>query len=316
MTLSENYILNAFYTYSGYPSFNKYDGNYNASCPICREGNSWGKKKRLFYYPKTQSLYCFNCQKSWSAINWLSNITGQSYDEILLENKNDDFSSEIKNVEIKKELIIPSLPYDSINILDPIQQKYYKNNKFFNKALDYIKERKLDTAINRSKSYYISFTDKVHKNRLIIPFYDMSNKIVFYQTRALDGSEPRYLGKMGHDKTIFGIENIDPDIDYIFLFEGPIDSMFVRNGVAVCGLTLTKTQKEQLNTFPFHRKIWVLDNISVTKDDETKQKVLKLLNDSEKLFKWPTLKYKDFNEMAMDKDLNEIDYDFILKNLF
>jgi len=316
MTLSENYILNAFYTYSGYPSFNKYDGNYNASCPICREGNSWGKKKRLFYYPKTQSLYCFNCQKSWSAINWLSNITGQSYDEILLENKNEDFSTEIKSVEIKRELIIPSLPYDSINILDPIQQKYYKNNRFFNKALDYIKERKLDTAINRSKSYYISFTDKVHKNRLIIPFYDLSNKIVFYQTRALDGSEPRYLGKMGHDKTIFGIENIDPDIDYIFLFEGPIDSMFVRNGVAVCGLTLTKTQKEQLNTFPFHRKIWVLDNIAVTKDDETKQKVLKLLNDSENLFKWPTLKYKDFNEMAMDKNLNEIDYNFILKNLF
>lgn len=316
MKLSENYFLNAFYTFSGNPSFNKYDGNYNASCPICREGNSWGKKKRLFYYPKTESLYCFNCQKSWSNLGWLSEITGQSYEEIISENKSEDFSKEIKSIELKKELILPSLPYDSINILDPIQQKYYKNNRYFNKALDYVKERKLDSAINRSKTYYISFTDKVHKNRLIIPFYDLSNKIIFYQTRALDGTEPRYLGKMGHDKTVFGIQNIDQDLDYIFLFEGPIDSMFVKNGVAVCGLTLTKTQKEQLNSFPFHKRIWVIDNIAITKDDQTKQKVLNLLNDSENVFKWPNIKYKDFNEIAMDKDLNEIDYNFILKNLY
>jgi len=316
MALTESFILHGFYTYAGDPSFNKYDGNYNACCPICREGSSWGKKKRLFYYPKTKSFYCFNCNKSWSALGWLSNVSGQSYDELLSENSSEDFSKEIKNVELKKELILPSLPYDSINIMDPIQQKYYKNNRYFAKALDYIKERKLDVAINKAKNYFISFNDKVHKNRLIIPFYDTNNKIIFYQTRSIDKTEPRYLGKMGHDKTIFGIENIDPDFDYIFLFEGPIDSMFVKNGVAVCGLTLTKTQREQLNNFPFHKKIWVLDNIYVSKDEETKQKVLRLLNDSEKVFKWPNIKYKDFNEIAIDKNLNQINYNFILKNLY
>jgi hypothetical protein len=92
--------------------------------------------------------------------------------------------------------------------------------------------------------------------------------------------------------------------------------MFVKNGIAVCGLTLTKTQKQQLSKFPFHKKIWILDNLNIVKDNETKQKTLNLLNQSEKVFKWPSCKYKDFNEMAIEKNMDEIPSDFILKNLY
>jgi hypothetical protein len=316
MEISENIILDAFYMYSGQPSFNTYDQTYNAGCPICKEGKSWGRKKRLYYYPKTKSFYCFNCQKSWNAISWLIEVSGQSYEEILTKNKISDFGKEVKVEKLKKEFIISDLPYDSINILDPVQQNYYKNNKYFNIALEYIKKRKIDSAINKSKTLFLSLKDKIHKNRLIIPFYDSNNKIIFYQTRSLDKSEPRYLGKYGADKSVYGIEKIDESIEYIFLFEGPIDSMFVKNGVAVCGLTLTKTQKQQLKFFPLHKKIWILDNINIVSDEETKQKTLNLLNNSEKVFKWPKCKYKDFNELAIDKNLNEIPINFILKNLY
>jgi len=171
----------------------------------------------------------------------------------------------------------------------------------------------MHTAINKSPNLFISLTDSTHANRLCIPFYDRNKKIAFYQTRALDKTEPRYLGKTGYDKTVFGIDRIDLDIPYIFIFEGPIDAMFVRNGVAVAGINLTRTQSEQLSEFYFHKRIWVLDNPSL--DSTSKQKTEELIERNETVFSWNIgCGYKDFNEWAIFEDLDEIDYQKIVKN--
>jgi hypothetical protein len=317
--LPTQYVLNKFYAQAGEPVHNKYNNVYNGSCCVCREGKSWLKKKRLYFYPDTNSFYCFNCNKSWNAYNWISQVTGLSKEEIeaeaFLGNSSKDITDRIEKHIFKKKVHQTILPIDCINLEDTQQLKFYNINPAFQNAVQYIKSRKLDTSINRSSNYYISLTDYIHKNRLCIPYYDIDKKITFYQTRALDGSEPRYLNKIGADKTIFGIDRIDPDIPYIFLFEGPIDAMFVKNGVALAGLTLSKTQQIQLNSFMFHERIWVLDNPS--KDVAAKENVFKLLQKKEKVFKWPIDKpYKDFNEWAIKEDLNEIPYDFILKSLY
>ena len=52
-------------------------------------------------------------------------------------------------------------------------------------------------------------------------------------------------------------------------------------------------------------------------DKTAEQNIIKLLERKEKVFSWPQDKpYKDFNEWAVKEDLNEIDYNFILKNLY
>lgn len=316
--LPGSYILNKFYTYSGAPAYNKHTSTYNASCPVCREGKSFLKKKRLYYYPTSNTFYCFHCIKSWNAFNWIEAVSGMSREEIEAEvlsgDTSFDITDNIKNNKIKKKEL-PSLPLDSINLCDPLQKQYYGTNIYFQKALEYIIERKLDTAINKSSSYYISLTDYFHKNRLCIPYYNRDKKIVFYQTRALDGTEPRYLNKVGYDKTIFGIERVDTSLDYLFLFEGPLDAMFVSNGISVAGLVLTGEQEKQLNEFPFHEKIWVLDNPRF--DEAAKENIYKLISNKQKVFKWPTDKpYKDFNEWCVKENVNSIDYNFILKNLY
>jgi GDP-L-fucose synthase len=61
----------------------------------------------------------------------------------------------------------------------------------------------LDRAVNRTSNLYISLSDFIHKNRLCIPFYDRNKKVVFYQSRSLDNTNPKYLGKSGYEKTIF-----------------------------------------------------------------------------------------------------------------
>jgi hypothetical protein len=102
-------------------------------------------------------------------------------------------------------------------------------------ALHCIKTRKLDKGVNSPKTFYISLTDPVHKNRLVLPFYDSNNNIVFYQTRGLDNKDlrdrPKYLSKVGAEKTLYGIQNVSADLDTVFIFEGPIDSYFAQNGL-------------------------------------------------------------------------------------
>ncbi len=313
--IPESYLLNKFYSYSHEPSFKKYEGTYNAGCPVCREGKSLGKKKRLFYYPKTQSFYCFNCNKSWNGLSWLTDVTGMSIPEIKTEISTQKNSFEI---DIKKQLpsskrILADLPYDSINLNDPLQLSFYQKNELIDKALNYIRGRKLDTAINKSKNLFLSLKDFIHKDRLCIPFYDENKKIIFYQTRCLDDSQPRYLGKQNSEKTIFNIEKIDPSLDYIFLLEGPIDAMFIKNGVGVAGINLTNLQKEQLSRYPLHQRIWVLDNPRI--DSTSNNKIQELISKEEKVFCWNN-QYKDLNEWCVSENINEIQPDIILNSLY
>jgi len=316
--IPESYVLNKFYAYSHDPVFRKHDGTYNAGCPICKEGKSLGKKKRLFFYPESNTFHCFNCGKTWSAYTWITKVCNMSKEELDYEINTNNFSlnveKKINNIPLKKK-DLPDLPYDSINIFDETQKEFYNKTEVFKKALNYINDRKLNVAVNKPPALFISLTDFLHKNRICIPFYDCDKRIVFYQTRCLDNSHPKYLGKQGYDKSIFGIDRIDSNIPYIFIFEGPIDAMFVKNGVAAAGLNLTEFQEKQLNAFPFHKKIWILDNpkFDNTSIEKTKEFVFLKKN----VFKWkPEMSYKDFNEMAMFEDINEIDYNLILNNLY
>lgn len=319
MTIPETYILNKFYTYAGEPEHRRYENVYNAGCPVCKEGNSWGSKKRLYYYPESGSFYCFNCSKSWNALRWICDVSDSSVDEVYSEIRENTTSFNITNIINKpvscNKRELPSLPHDSINLIDDVQRKFYIKNKEFNNAVEYCEKRRLFTAINRPSSLYLSFTDFYHKNRLCIPFYDRNNKVIFYQTRSLSGDIPKYLGKVGYDKSLFGIDKVDPLLDYIFIFEGPIDSMFVKNAVSAAGLSLNPLQRKQLNEFPFHKKIWVLDNPLF--DKTAKEKIKELSRKGETVFMWSSdMRFKDFNDLAVSEKLNEIDYNVILNNIF
>jgi hypothetical protein len=316
--LPGSYVLSKFYSLAGEPTFRKFDGNYNASCPICREGKSWLKKKRLYFYPSTSSFYCFNCNKSWNALNWIRESSNLTKEEIELEAFSGNLSVDVtehfnRTKAVKKEK--PNLPHDSVNLGDLQQCKYYQSSAHFQLALDYIKDRRLNSAVNRSDNFYISLTDHFHKNRLCIPYYDRNRHIIFYQTRSLNGDEPRYLNKIGYDKSVFGIDRINHNLDYIFLFEGPIDAMFVKNGVSLAGLTMTGIQEKQLLEFPFHERVWILDN--PLKDQAAKEQIFNLLNAKQKVFRWPlNCPYKDFNEWAVKEGIDEIPLDFILGSLY
>ena len=322
--LPQDYIIQNIYSYCKRPTYKKYQGVYNAECCICHEGNSAGSKRRLFYFPTEHYFYCFNCSRSWNEINWLQEVSGKQYFEILKESRQFSGATNLVDMlssqeDIKKAIKVPSIPEDSVDICDDQQCDYYKGTsqyKVLETALNYCNTRKLFTAINRPKSFYISFSDYVHKNRLIIPFYSEAGKIDSYQSRVLNGDEyPKYLTKFG-DKCLYGENNIDPTIPYIFVFEGPIDAMFVKNGVAIGGSTLTEKQEAFLNKCFGQEIIFVYDNDKDNK--EMDKKIQMLIKQNKRIFIWPKelQKFKDINEVCCSLDLNEFPYKFIIENSF
>jgi len=321
--IPDSYIIEKFYEHAGYPRYKKTTNVYEGGCPLCREGHSWGKKRRLYYIVKDNSVFCHNCGWSSSPLKWISEVEGVSQFDIIREAKNIEHDFVPRDVEIEKEQNLASLPGDCINLYDKAQTAFYSNDKKIIKACEYIKKRRLDTAINRPKSLWFCKDDPIHKNRIIIPFYE-DNEIIFYQSRSLfsNDKKPKYLSKLNSEKSVFNYSNISSVCNKIFIFEGPIDSFFVQNGVAIGGIqstsknTFTPLQQSQIDRYPFYDKIWVLDNQYI--DESAKQKTLILLKEGHSCFIWPReLKMlKDFNDICIKGKRDEITSLFIMSNTY
>ena len=326
--MPEEFVVTKFLQYAGYAKYKRLANVYEGGCPICREGKSWGSKRRLFYLPKKKVICCHNCGWYSAPLTWIKKVSGLDDIEIIKEVKGfshiivQDLTKESE--EPKKEVIKSTLPDNCINLNDPSQINFYKNEKVVKLALDYLKERRLDTCINPPPAFYVSLTDKVHKNRLVIPFF-YNKEIVFYQTRTLleSDNKTKYLSKISGETSLFNIDNIKAHLDYIFIFEGPIDSCFLKNGVGVTGIqerskqTFNELQKKQLDQYKFHKQIFILD--SQWQDEASLRKTKILLQQNEKVFLWPEKlgkKFKDFNDICVNTKRDFIKPEIILNHTF
>jgi hypothetical protein len=329
LNIPQDFVVSKFLNYAGYPKFKRLSNVYEGCCPICREGNSWGRKRRLFYIVKKNIICCHNCGWYSQPYKWIKKVTGSTDIELISEIKSFDssFTLKIDHVDLKKPIVEDQpLPENCINLFDPVQMEFYSNNIVVQVALQYVKARKLDTCINPPPALYVSLIDKVHKNRLVIPFY-YDGKIVFYQTRSLFASDlkskPKYLSKIGGEKSLFNIDNISDEQNNIYIFEGPIDSCFVKNAVGITGIqerstkTFSQLQHKQLSRYPHLKRIFVLD--SQWQDDASLRKSKILLKQGELVFIWPEKIgkiYKDFNDMCVKLGRNSVSHEFIKKNTY
>ena len=326
MIIPEEFIVQKFYQHAGYPKYVKSTNTYMGGCPICREGSSWGRKSRLYYIPKDGVICCHNCGWYSKPINWIMEVEKVPYDELVRQIDKCEYEYGIP----KEEKIIPKqteeLPKDSINLFDKSQLKYYADNNIVSTAASMIIDRRLNTAVNRPRALYVSLNDPVHKNRLIIPFYTNKTKCDFYQSRTLlpiDNDRPKYLSKMNSEKTLFNYDQIKNNADHIFITEGPIDSFFIRNSVAVAGIqersrqTFTSTQKTQLDRHFLMQTVWVLD--SQWLDQASRMKTETLLKSDECVFIWPKdvgTRFKDVNDMCVFFKIDRLSRQYILDNTY
>jgi len=336
VTLPEQYIVEKFCQHAGYPKFNRRTQTWYGGCPICREGKSWGKKRRLYYKLDKNYIFCFNCGWKGSPTTFIKEVTGVPFKDIMSEANTYDNIPKVYETPVennnKRIETVPKLPLDSINLFDQSQTDYWLNSEdkkakqVVNDALELIKTRGLDKAVNRSKSLWVSLTDPCHKNRLIVPFYDRNNEIIFYQSRTIykDIDDlPKYISKPSGIRSLFNVNQVDPSLNDIFIFEGPIDSCFVKNGVGLAGINanstnnFTEIQQQQLNQFKLLNKVWVLD--SQWLDRTSYEKSLNLLTNDSQVFIWPEnigKRFKDVNDVCVYCKSTGLTSDYILQHTY
>ena len=325
MVIPEEYIIQKFYQHAGYPKYVKSTNTYMGGCPICREGKSWGRKSRLYYIPKDDVICCHNCGWYGKPGKWIMEVEQITYNEMVDQINTGSFTYGI-DIEVKENKQTPALPLDSINLFDKSQLLFYASSPVVRKAAKVIIDRRLNTAVNRPRALYISLVDFVHKNRLTIPFYDRTGKCVFYQSRSIgetDPTRPKYLSKQNSDKTLFNYGNVSSSAENIFVTEGPIDSFFIRDSVAVAGIqersksTFTPRQSEQISSMFLSQVVWVLDSQYL--DTASLSKTKNLLKSGECVFIWPEdvgKRFKDINDMCVYFSIDEISPEYILSNTY
>jgi len=288
-------------------------------CPICHEGNHSGRKRRAYFFPDEKYFFCHNCNQSWKPLQWLQEVTGESTEEIL--RKGDTFTQIVDPFEKDLPVVVPEKEEDLPGLcIDLFREE--DHHLVPPSVLNYIRKRRITQALFRPQSlYYCLEGDRVHEKRLIIPFYDYvtPNKIVSYQSRCLDprSERPKYLTKYG-EKYLYGLECLNPSIPCLFVLEGPIDAMFVPNGIAIGGAKMTSSQEQLLQTLKlqYSEIIWILDNDK--NNEEMKGRFQQLVHQGEKVFIWPKelKEFKDINDVCMATERDFIGTKFLLSNSF
>ena len=288
----------------------RYNDRWQMRCPICGDSAKNKRIKRFWYYKKTNSAYCFNSgcpasEQGLPILKILSLICNQSISEIKLEYLK-SFGKTTKKIRPKEK--IKELPKQKVELLDswiPIDDKIQK----------YIDFRQVLDAPHAPKNWTFYYDKR--KKRLVIP-WSFKGKLKSYQLRAIyKNQDPKYLFPFNVDKPVFGIENIDESFPYIFGLEGAFDSVWVKNGVAVGGLTPTENQLNIINS-KLCEYVYMFDNQWTDKTSMEKSCRLAKKDVNAKIFIWPRdIQEKDVNEYVIKHKQNPFnEKNFLKKHIY
>ena len=260
---------------------------YNIRCNVCGDSTKDKFKKRGFILKSSDPwvYYCHNCGTSTTAIKWLKEYYPFNYKNLMIDvMRNNKQSGD--NISFKKSN--PSKPRD-----EKEDTKYFKPLTQFDDCVEYCVNRNIDESVY-SKWFYA--TGGIYSGRIIITFRNnATGKIYYYQGRAFNtkSNSIKYMSRFGDHNAIYNYYNVDKTKP-VPVLEGPIDSGFVDNSIAVTGLKLSDNL---LSDFP--HLYFLLDN-----DESAYKHAHKLIGKNMYVFNWTKFlkKYKCTSDV---KDVND-----------
>ena len=286
---------------------NEYLWNY--SCPVCGDSSRNKLKARGYIYRAKQDLFvkCHNCGHSTNLGNLIKQVDVPLYDQYVLERYKAGATKHNSHKDV--QALIPEQPktqlleddiLESLSRLDTLEVSH--------PAIQYLMKRK----IPRDKWHLLYFAPRFKKftnsvtpkfvepiidehPRMIIPFFTRAGKCFAYQARAYGNEEPKYY-TIKVDETeekIYGLDRVDFG-KRIYVVEGPIDSLFLPNAIAVSGSSFDTPTIRQL-----------LTNATIVMDNEPRNKEIvkqleKYIELGYSVCMFPdTIQQKDINEMIL-----------------
>jgi len=278
---------------------------WNSRCPICGDSQKNKSKKRLYIYAKKQDLFvkCHNCGFGSNLGNFIKQLDPHLHSQYVVERYKAGETGQRKTKEPKFHFEKPKfkpqptkINLPSIGELDEehFARKYFESRKIPESFKDkvYFAEDFREWAQTVSKIDYSNLGKE--EPRMVIPFFDMEGKLIAAQGRALGKNELRYITvKVEEDSLkIYGLDRWNPE-DHTYIVEGPIDSMFLPNCLAVAGGDLLTYNGDKEKT------TLIFDN--EPRNIHTIKKMMDSISKGWSVVIWLKLKkFKDINDLIMN----------------
>lgn len=241
----------------------------HGDCPYC------GKDAFVYTYEDREMFLCHHCQRHFN----YSKVKNVNNNNAIDRSSGGNIQSNINYSNILSHCTVLSDLPDS------------------HKCVHYVRNRNIPSSAYSELFYCEDFRDVAkyaqvdvgRSERLILPFFNEDGDLFGLQGRSLDGSEPRYITIMfKEEEKLFGKQKVDLTKTF-YVVEGPIDSLFLKNCIAMAG---SDGIDDKYNS----NAVLVFDN-----EPRNKQIVGKVEKYIEKGFKtviWPNhIKEKDINDM-------------------
>lgn len=295
----------------------KSDHLYNCRCILCGDSTKKRNKARGYFFSfKNELRYkCHNCDASMAFGTFLKTIDGNLHSQYRMEKYTDGQSLNKANTLPELVFEAPKFKTKDEKLIDSILDRL-DTLPDDNEAVQFCKARNIPVK-KYNQLYYISNIKNIvqlnskykesikgEEPRLVLPFYDENDQLTGVTCRALRGEALRYLTvKVKEDVPyIFGSGDLDKTKP-VFVVEGPIDSLFLENSIAVNGTSFNKINSLGITK---DKLILVFDN--QPRNKEVCSIIEKNINQDYNIVIWPQIiEEKDINEMVLaGKNVNKI----------
>ena len=267
---------------------------YNFRCPICGDSQKNKSKTRGYLYSvkADMNFRCHNCGASMTFSNFLKEMDPSIHKQYVFERfkvgktgRGTVVEEPKFNFEAPKFKPKLDLPKASEN---PDAKKYLEDRKLDSTKFYYTDRFKAWS--NSQKKMFDSV--KYDEPRIIFPLF-YKNTLVGFQGRSLGPSKVKYITVMINDDApkIYGLDNIRTDAP-VFITEGPFDSTFIRNSIAMCGADA------DVSCWGVSTPVWVYDN--EPRSNEISSRIFRTIAKGESVVIWPNnIHEKDINDMVL-----------------
>ena len=275
---------------------------YNFRCPICGDSQKNKTKARGYLYPvkNNTNFKCHNCGASLSFNNFLKELDPVLHKQYTLEKFKEghtgrNFVVEAPKLEFKKPVFKKSLNLPKASTV-PSAREYLEKRKL-NPEKFYFADKFKEWTNTQKQTFDTIGRDEC---RIIIPMYDKDNNLIGFQGRSLVPNSVKYITVMLDEEApkIYGLNEVNNKLP-IYVVEGPFDSTFINNSVALCG------SDGDLGYFKGSDVVLVYDN--EPRNREIVNRIGKCISRGQRVVIWPNgIIEKDINDMVLS-GLNVMD---------
>jgi hypothetical protein len=273
---------------------------YNLRCPICGDSQKNKNKARGYLYRiKNNTNYkCHNCGVNMSFNNFLKQIDPESHKQYVFEKFKDGHAGKNFQTEepedifkkLSKKPVFKKTVIDLPSAFDVDKSRAYLNARaIFGGKFYYAKNFQEFANLIKPNSFQ---NTKFGEERIVIPLVS-DDKLIGVQGRALSTNPVKYLTIMLEEDApkIYGLDRIDKN-SRVYITEGPFDSTFLCNAVAMCGADLVQRDWGISNC------CWIFDN--EPRNSEILRRIRDTIDRGEDVVIWPSnVREKDINDMVL-----------------